>query len=286
MDLEKLYAQVKETVSSLDFGRIWPGFEPLKFALYDNEKCFFDGRYVEKTDAFCANTSISYEGEQIAIWMVQDELDISVLASKMVHEMFHGFQQIKGWDCWPMELEALYRYRYDAENLSLKLRENELLLALLNGPDEAALREALAHRKLRSIRFPYEFAYESKVEEIEGTANYVEWQVLKQLDEGNAAAMAEEMRAVTTKPERLFPIRIPCYFTGALMIHALRGAGLYRFDATERPVILPLIRNTDPSGGDFPGKAEAVLTVSGRLTRSTQKRTKSSAPRWIRTRLC
>lgn len=271
MDLEKLYTQVKETVSSLDFGRIWPGFAPLKFALYDSEKCFFDGRYVEKTDAFCANTSIRYNGEQIAIWMVQEELDLSVLASKMVHEMFHGFQQIRGWDCWPMELEALYRYRYDAENLALKLRENELLLSLLDRPDEAALREVLSHRKLRSARFPYEFAYESKVEEIEGTANYVEWQVLKQLDEEKADAMAGEMRAVMTKPESLFPIRISCYFTGALMIHALRGAGLYRFDAAERPVILSLINDTAPSGGDFPGKAETVRTVSGAVDAFNEK---------------
>ena len=51
-------------------------------------------KYIEKTDAFCANTSIVYEGEQIAIWMVQEDLDESVLTSKIVHEMFHGYQSI------------------------------------------------------------------------------------------------------------------------------------------------------------------------------------------------
>ena len=43
MNLDELYSRVSETISSLDFGRIWPGFQPLKFALYDDEKCFYDG---------------------------------------------------------------------------------------------------------------------------------------------------------------------------------------------------------------------------------------------------
>ena len=262
MDLEALYAQVKETVSRLDFDSIWPGFRPLKFALYDNQQCFFDGSYVEKTDEFCANTSICYRGEQIAIWMVQEELETSVLASKIVHEMFHGYQQIMGWDCWPMELEALYRYRYDAENLSIKLRENELLLALQDHADASALRELLAHRKRRSMKFPYEFLYESKVEEIEGTANYVEWQVLKQLDEQKAGALTDHMRTLMTKPEYLFPIRISSYYTGALMISALHDAGMYRFDAAERPVILSMLKDMEPSGGDFPGKADVFRRVT------------------------
>jgi len=258
MNLEMQYIQVNEAISSLDLGRIWPGFKPLKFALYNDEKCFFDGHYIEKTDVFCANTSIVYEGEHIAIWMVQEDLDNSVLTSKIVHEMFHGYQSIMGWNCWPNELEALYNYKYDTENLSLKLRENELLLALSDRFDEFALRELLELRKLRSIKYPYEFSYESKVEEIEGTANYVEWQVLRQLDEIRANALIEQMRAVMTKPEYLFPIRISSYFTGALMINALRGAGIYRFEAADRPTILSFIKDIELSNGLFPEK-EAVL---------------------------
>lgn len=131
MNLDELYSRVSETISSLDFGRIWPGFQPLKFALYDDEKCFYDGMYIEKSDDFCANTSISFQGEQIAIWKVVDDLPIPVLASKIVHEMFHGYQTVENWNCWADEMEALYRYQYNADNLSLKLRENELLLRIL-----------------------------------------------------------------------------------------------------------------------------------------------------------
>ncbi|MBQ3938359.1 MAG: hypothetical protein II724_03345 [Clostridia bacterium] len=262
MDLEVLYRQVKESVSALDLGRIWPGFSPLKFALYDEKRCFFDGHWVEKTGDFLANTSIVYNGEQIAIWMVQEELKPSVLTSKLVHEMFHGYQRAAGWDLGLNELEALYRYEYKAENLCVKLRENELLLTLMGGFDADAFSELLAHRKRRSIDFPYEYAYESKVEEIEGTANYVEWQVLRQLDEAEANALAARMRAQLTAPERLFPVRISGYFTGALMINALLAAGTYRFEPSVRTAVLSALAGVVPSNGDFPGRAELARSAA------------------------
>ena len=262
MRLDQLYRQAADAVAAVNFSRIWPGFRPLRFALFDDETCIFDGRRIEKTDAFCANTSIRYQGEQIATWKVIEEPEIPVLASKLVHEMFHGFQQLQGWDCWPDELEALHRYEYLAGNLSLKLRENELLLALLERFDEASFRELLAHRKLRSERFPYAFSYESQVEEIEGSANYVEWQALKQLDEEKAAALTDRMRGVMTQPEALFPIRVSSYYTGALMIHALRGAGLYSFEPAGRPVIRSVLQDVEPSDGAFTGKNECLEAVS------------------------
>lgn len=263
MDLELLYRQIAENIRSLDFSRIWPGFKPLKFALYDNERCFFDGHWVEKTGDFLANTSIVYNGEQIAIWMVQEELKPSVLTSKLVHEMFHGYQNITGVMAGaPNELEALYRYEYKADNLCLKLRENELLLALADRFDPEAFNELLAHRKRRSIGSPYEFTYETKVEEIEGTANYVEWQVLKQLDEAEANALAARMRERLTSPERLFPVRISCYFSGALTVNALHAAGLYRFEPSLRPALLSALEGAAPSNSDLPGRAELARSAA------------------------
>lgn len=249
MQLDELYFKTAEAISKLDFSRIWPGFKPLKFALYDNEKCFFDGAYIEKSGEFCANTSIEFRGEQIAIWNVMEELDIPVMTSKMVHEMFHGFQHINGWNCGPNEMEALYSYSYDPENLSIKLRENELLLCLLDRFDDDSYRELIKLRKLRSMEHPYEFSYESSVEEIEGTANFVEWQVLKQLDEAQAEKLKERMHAVMTKPEYLFPIRISCYYTGALLINAMLCAGEYGFCAEKRPVSTQILEGVVPAAG-------------------------------------
>ena len=47
--------------------------------------------------------------------------------------------------------------------------------------------------------------------------------------------MIGQMREVMTNPKHLFTIRISSYFTGALMINALRGAGVYRFETADRP---------------------------------------------------
>ncbi len=185
-DLEDLYNKVAAAIVNVDFAKFWEGFKPLKFALYNETECFFDGRFIEKTPEFCANTAIEYRGKMIAIWNVQQEMPISVFASKIIHEMFHGFQKERGWDCWADEMEALYRYRYSEENLNVKLHENRLLLDMLEDFDADKYRELLACRKYRSERFPYEFSYECCGEEIEGSANYVEWQVLRQLDENEA----------------------------------------------------------------------------------------------------
>ena len=113
MDLKKLYYEVKSYIDIVDFSKLWRGFESLKFALYSDNECFFDGAYIEKTDVFLANTSIVYNGEWIAIWNVQEEMNPIVLTSKIIHEMFHGFQMMHNDSRFSDELDALYNYKYD-----------------------------------------------------------------------------------------------------------------------------------------------------------------------------
>jgi len=245
-NLEELYNQVAEAIATLDFEQIWEGFKPLKFALYDDEKCYFNGEYIKKTVDFCANTAIEFRGETIAIWNIVEKLEPTILTSKIVHEMFHAYQMMQGWNCWAKELEALYKYQYSAENLSIKLHENKLLLDILADYNETKYKELMSLRKYRSEAFPYEFSYETKVEEIEGTATYVEWQVLKQLDEKKAYEFTEKMKKVMLKPEYFFPIRISSYNTGALMIHAMSCADNYSFATSERPVIVSVLKKITP----------------------------------------
>ena len=243
--LESLYNKIKDTISKVNFTLLWEGFEPLKFALYNDTECFFDGHYIEKTADFCANTAIEFQGEMIAIWNVQNEMPTSVFASKIIHEMFHGYQNRQGWDCWANEMEALYKYEYSEENLSIKLYENQLLLELLEKFDQEKYEELLACRKYRFEKYPYEFSYECSGEEIEGSANYVEWQVLKQLDKEEEEKLIADMHQTLLAPKSFFPIRVSGYYTGALLINAMIHAGGYDYGPKNRPLIKRILEKME-----------------------------------------
>ena len=52
MKLNELYYEVEKYIDLIDFNKLWKGFKPLKFALYNDRECFFNGKYIEKTDNF------------------------------------------------------------------------------------------------------------------------------------------------------------------------------------------------------------------------------------------
>ena len=221
MDLKRLYYEVKNYIDVVDFSKLWRGFEPLKFALYTENECFFDGAYVEKTDSFLGNTSILYNGEWIAIWLVQEEMNLIVLASKIIHEMFHGFQSMHNDSRFADELDALYNYKYEEDNLNLKLKENQLLYSLLTQFDKEMFGELLQIRKYRFDTFRYAYHYESSIEQIEGNANFVELQCLKQLSAGVFEKKLSAMRERIINSSNLLPIRVICYDTGALLLYVM-----------------------------------------------------------------
>ena len=54
MELHEYYSEINSRIEKIDFDALWKDFKPLKFALYNDKKCFFDGQYIEKTDDFFA----------------------------------------------------------------------------------------------------------------------------------------------------------------------------------------------------------------------------------------
>ncbi len=226
MTLESLYHQTKKHIDSVDFSRLWEGFAPLKFALYTHTECYFHGRYIPKTDDFLGNTAISFEGEMIAIWLVSGDPDPVVLASKLIHEMFHGFQRLQGESRFPDEMEALFRYKYDEGNLSAKLEENRIIAGLLEQFDPPAFQRLLELRRYRYNRFPYEYRYESCTEQIEGTAQYVELKALEQLSPALFVKETERLKSRIVTESNLLPVRIICYDVGALLLLLLEENGV------------------------------------------------------------
>ena len=222
MSLQEFYCAVKEQIKKVDFPSLWEGFRPLRFAFYDQDSCCFDGVMIEKTPDFLGNTAINYRGETIAIWNVMEEIDPTVLASKLIHEMFHGFQALHHESRFPNELRALYSYRYNEENLSAKLQENQLLAQLTQSFCAAKFSKLLSLRKYRALHFPNEFLYEAKIEQIEGSANYVELNALKQLSPALYRQKLSQMCEHIQNPSNLLPIRIISYDIGALLLHVIK----------------------------------------------------------------
>ncbi|MCR5008572.1 MAG: hypothetical protein K6A76_08355 [Oribacterium sp.] len=131
--------------------------------------------------------------------------------------------------------------------MSIKIKKEIYISVKVYDVNEEKETDIVSKQKIKhSEAFPYEFSYETKVEEIEGTATYVEWQVLKQLDEKKAYEFTEKMKKVMLKPEYFFPIRISSYNTGALMIHAMSCADNYSFATSEIPVIVSVLKKITP----------------------------------------
>lgn len=231
MDLMELYRETAKRLSRIDLDSLFRGFSPLRFAVYSGNECCLDGELIEKPAAFVANTSVEYEGGQVAIWDVSHGIgDLDEFAASMVHEMFHGFQNLSGESRYPDENAALRDYVYSAKNVSLKLKEAELMRNIVENGDKASYDTLLSMRKRRLMDFPFEYRYEAATEQIEGTANYIELAALFAIAPEKAAMRWKRLFERILDPKEYFPIRIVSYLTGAAFIECAKRMGGPDFD--------------------------------------------------------
>ncbi|NBJ15066.1 MAG: hypothetical protein FNP40_05745 [Dehalobacter sp. 4CP] len=211
--------KIGQLLESVDFGRLWPGFHVFPFALYDDQDvCFSDRPPVPWDSRFLGNTAIDLNGEAVAIWSMKESpiSDETVLASKLVHEMFHAFQKKSGETRWADEREGL-RYIYDSENMCKKFMENFHLGGFSYSFSRDTWRILMAFRNARAAAFPNAVRYESQIETIEGIAQFVEYSVLRILDIGKYRMAVQRLSEVLNDPKKLFPIRNTCYNSGTMM---------------------------------------------------------------------
>ena len=100
--------------------------------------------------------------------------------------------------------------------------ENNLIIELLDEFDLNKFKRLLSLRNYRRKNFGFEYSYESKIEQIEGTANFVELQVLKQLSNPSYLLKIKSMKESIIDKKNLFPIRIVSYDIGALLLMILK----------------------------------------------------------------
>lgn len=247
MTLQQYYNQVSQRIDNVQFENVWPGFEPCKFALYNDTQCYYNDQHIDKTDVFVANTAIEYNGEYIAIWEIESELIcLDSLTACIIHEMWHAHQFTMGESRWANEMHALQHYQYDAQAISIKLHEATLMCEILAG-NKGAYEQLLLTRASRQKLFGYQYNYEAKVEQIEGSALYIELMVLKQLNTPKYNDRLNRALAQITDPCRYLPIRTACYTVGALLLMCIKKCSNFDYTTfTSTPFSVAILKDICP----------------------------------------
>lgn len=203
MDLAGAYQEIDKRLSRIDFPLLFRGFHRFPFALYDETRAYFDGEMTDKPAEFLGNTSVLFRGMHTAIWNLAElTMDFDTLTAKIVHEMLHAYQNSSGETRWADERAALVKYRYEAANVSARLGEADAMEKCLSEYAPETFTRLLALRRARADRFPYAYDYESRIEQIEGSAHFVELAALAQLDPEKAASCWERLFSELSDPAR------------------------------------------------------------------------------------
>lgn len=216
--MKKLYNIVKNNISKINFNDLWLGFHTFDFALYNNEEVILNNESFPWDERFLGNTAIEFEGRYIGIWNIDDlYIDPNVLSSCIIHEMFHAFQYEQGETRFPNEINALINYKYDSWNLTIKHTENLTLIKLLDNFNTNDYKLFLKLRKYRKENFPIQYQYETKVEVIEGIAEFIELQALLKLSEEEYNKKIDIIKKRILDKGKMFPIRIISYDIGSII---------------------------------------------------------------------
>lgn len=218
MDLMHAYQAVNKILNHINFGDLYPNFKKYKFALYNQNAVCFDGNLMPYDEQFCANTSIEYQGEYIAIWDMdyETDFDAEILASDMIHEMYHCFQYESGESRFPDDLKLL-NYPSDLQNYLNKYQENQQLAKAFSGNDKKALKRFFEIRNFRFDKHKEDIKEEFKVETIEGMAEYIGLKALAMINKTKyEQILADYIQKLTNDIPLLFDIRRISYFTGAV----------------------------------------------------------------------
>jgi len=68
----QLYKLVEFELNKVNFNDLWKGFSKYEFALYNKRKVFLKNGEIPYDNRFLGNTSIDYDGRNLAIWYVED----------------------------------------------------------------------------------------------------------------------------------------------------------------------------------------------------------------------
>lgn len=217
MDLKEAYGEISRRLDRLDFETLLPGFRRYPFALHTEAEVRVGDRSFPNDGRFLANTSMEFEGRQIAAWRLTAPLkSYDTLAALLVHEMCHAFQ-VETKAKFPDLMFGAF-YPRDLANYTAKHVENLLLAGLLYDFDPLKWDELLNLRARRLKSMPEAVDYEQLTEAIEGQAKYVELKALAKLSPEQHSSALSELAAGLKDQGAVFDARRSCYDSGAAFL--------------------------------------------------------------------
>jgi hypothetical protein len=179
--------QIVKDLVTKNIERYWGNFEIVAYALFDKTNVYlfnhpeFDNPHSYKilkwNEQFVGTSIILYEGFPTAIVDLEMYKDYEGLYSILVHELFHGYQYIKGEKRFPDEIMG-GTYPLIKENAELRCRERKTLYNALFETNISKKKQCLSDfitiREKRAEVIEEHLIYENLVETVEGPAWYVE----------------------------------------------------------------------------------------------------------------
>ncbi|KIL49448.1 hypothetical protein [Jeotgalibacillus soli] len=187
--------EVLKRIDQTEWQLIWPGFKPVAFCLYNEEKAYLFNHPMIVSDQesfysfdrekqFVGDTLILYKDYPTAIVNV-DKYDCpNHIYSILVHELFHGYQSMMNDKRFPDELQGV-RYPLCLKNINLRLKERSNLYNAYMEKDPNKKRELLqtflSYREQRKGLLDDVIEYEFFVETFEGPAWFAEVKAYQQV---------------------------------------------------------------------------------------------------------
>ncbi|MFF2589619.1 hypothetical protein ACFVSS_17335 [Peribacillus butanolivorans] len=231
--MNKYLNRISQDLVNANLDNYWSGFESVAYALYDKSYVYlFNHPRMKKNqqnnyqilnwdEQFNGCTFILYNDYPTAIVNIELYEDYKSLYSILVHELFHGFQYVKGETRFANEIMGI-TYPLSKENVELRNQERtNLFSAVLENniiKKKLYLNTFIALREKRAAKFNNYLLYENLIETIEGPALYVE---LKAYSEKTPIAYKPVLKKygqhLMDKYESTSDIRKSCYSSGLFM---------------------------------------------------------------------
>ncbi|WP_041053847.1 hypothetical protein [Jeotgalibacillus campisalis] len=229
MEMEQVCAEIRKKVIETNWSRLWPGFKPVAYCIYNQEKVYLfnhpafqnlDGQAVvfDWEEQFVGDTLILYKDYPTAIVRWDQNTFVNDLYQVLVHEIFHGYQTIIDEKWFPDELTGVC-YPLLVENIDLRMKERKLLNEAYKEKNPVKKMQCLqAFRFFRTRReaiLKQDIEYEYLMESVEGPAYYVKFQAANHMDDTSAEKCLQFYRQMLLDPQKTnLHLRKSCCISG------------------------------------------------------------------------